>query len=131
VVVGGLVIVWTNQQWVDPVMSLLVAAVVLWSSVGLLKESVWMSLAGVPKGIDVDQVAAELASLDGVQAVHDLHVWPLSTTETALTAHIVTDRADVPDELLAEARALLHNLFHIEHSTIQVERDHPADHKTC
>jgi len=131
VVVAGLVIVWTNQQWVDPAMSLLVAAVILWSSVDLLKESVWMSLAGVPKGIDVDQVAAELAALDGVEAIHDLHVWPLSTTETALTAHIVTDRAGSPDELLAEARAVLHDRFRIEHSTIQVERDHPADHRTC
>jgi len=112
-------------------MSLLVAAVILWSSVDLLKESVWMSLAGVPKGIDVDQVAAELAALDGVEAIHDLHVWPLSTTETALTAHIVTDRAGSPDELLAEARAVLHDRFRIEHSTIQVERDHPADHRTC
>lgn len=131
VVVAGLVIVWTGQQWVDPVMSLLVAGVILWSSVDLLKESVWMSLAGVPKGIDVDQVAAELSALNGVEEVHDLHVWPLSTTETALTAHIVTNRAGDPDQLLAEARAVLHDRFHIEHSTIQVERDHPADHRTC
>ena len=63
-----------------------------------------MSLAGVPAGIDVDQVEAALAELDGVEAVHDLHVWPLSTTETALTAHIVTARADYPDALLASAR---------------------------
>ena len=63
--------------------------VILWSSVGLMKESVGMSLMGVPSGIDVDQVEAELAALDGVETVHDLHVWPLSTTETALTAHLV------------------------------------------
>jgi cobalt-zinc-cadmium efflux system protein len=90
-----------------------------------------MSLAGVPAGIDVDQVEAGLAAIDGVQAVHDLHVWPLSTTETALTAHIVTDRADYPDALLASARKVLHDRFHIEHCTIQVERDHPADHGDC
>ncbi|HEY1143631.1 MAG TPA: cation diffusion facilitator family transporter [Sphingomicrobium sp.] len=131
VVVAGLVILWTGQQWVDPVMSLIVAAVILWGSVDLLKESVWMSLAGVPSGIDVDEVSAGLAALDGVEAVHDLHVWPLSTTETALTAHLVTDRAGSPDELLAEARAMLHDRFHIEHSTIQVERHHPADHRNC
>jgi cobalt-zinc-cadmium efflux system protein len=131
VVVAGLVIVWTGLQWVDPVMSLAVAAVILWSSIGLLKESVWMSLAGVPAGIDVDQVEAGLAGIDGVQAIHDLHVWPLSTTETALTAHIVTDRADYPDALLASARKLLHDRFQIEHCTIQVERDHPADHGDC
>jgi cobalt-zinc-cadmium efflux system protein len=89
-----------------------------------------MSLAGVPEGIDVDEVEAALRELDGVEAVHDLHVWPLSTTETALTAHIVTARADYPDALLAIARTMLHDRFHIEHSTIQVERDH-ADHKDC
>jgi len=130
VVFAGLVILWTGQAWVDPVMSLAVAAVILWSSVGLLKESVWMSLAGVPAGIDVDQVEAALAGLDGVEAVHDLHVWPLSTTETALTAHIVTRCADYPDALLAGARAVLHDRFRIEHCTIQVERDH-ADHRDC
>jgi cobalt-zinc-cadmium efflux system protein len=131
VVFAGVVILWTGQQWVDPVMSLVVAAVILWSSVGLLKESVWMSLAGVPSGIEVDQVEAALTDLDGVDAVHDLHIWPISTTETALTAHIVTQRADYPDALLASARELLHDRFRIEHCTIQVERHHSADHRDC
>ena len=131
VVFAGLVIFLTGQQWVDPVMSLAVSVVILWGSIGLLRESVWMSLAGVPEGIDVDQVGAALAELDGVEAVHDLHVWPLSTTETALTAHIVTARADYPDALLASARAVLHDRFHIEHCTLQVEREHSADHKDC
>jgi cobalt-zinc-cadmium efflux system protein len=131
VVVAGLLILWTGRQWIDPVTSLLVAVVILWGSIGLLKESVWMSLAGVPAGIDVDEVELALSRLDGVDAVHDLHVWPLSTTETALTAHIVTERADYPDALLAAARAVLHDRFHIEHCTIQVERHHPADHRDC
>jgi cobalt-zinc-cadmium efflux system protein len=131
VVFAGLVILLTGQQWVDPVMSLVVAVVILWGSIGLLKESVWMSLAGVPSGIDVDEVELALADLDGVDAVHDLHVWPLSTTETALTAHIVTARADYPDALLASARSVLHHRFRIEHCTIQVEREHTADHKDC
>src|SRR4029079_5073701 len=89
VVFAGLLILWTGQRWVDPVMSLAVAIIILWSSIGLLKESVWMSLAGVPSGIDVDVVEGELAELEGVESVHDLHIWPLSTTETALTAHLV------------------------------------------
>ena len=130
VVFSGLVIVLTGQQWVDPVMSLAVTVVILWGSIDLLKESVWMSLAGVPAGIDVDQVELALGELDGVEAVHDLHIWPLSTTETALTAHIVTPVADYPDELLARARAVLHR-FRIEHCTIQVERHHPPEHKDC
>ena len=131
VVFGGLVILWTGQQWVDPVMSIAVASVILWGSVGLLKESAWMSLAGVPADIDLDRVEMALAALDGVDAVHDLHVWPLSTTETALTAHIVTAQADYPDALLENARTVLHDLFHIEHCTIQVERSHPAHHHDC
>ena len=131
VVFGGLVIVWTGQQWVDPVMSIAVASVILWGSVGLLKESAWMSLAGVPADIDLDRVEMALAALDGVDSVHDLHVWPLSTTETALTAHIVTAQADYPDALLENARTVLHDLFHIEHCTIQVERSHPAHHHDC
>lgn len=131
VVFAGLVILWTGQQWVDPVMSLAVAVVILWGSIGLLKESVWMSLAGVPAGIDVDQVETALSGLEGVEAVHDLHIWPLSTTETALTAHIVTPRADFPDALLASAREVLHERFRIEHCTIQVEREHSADHRDC
>jgi cobalt-zinc-cadmium efflux system protein len=131
VIFAGAVILWTGQQWVDPVMSLAVAVVILWGSIGLLKESVWMSLAGVPADIDLDQVERALANLDGVEAIHDLHVWPLSTTETALTAHIVTARADYPDELLASARAVLHGTFRIEHCTLQVERHHPSDHKDC
>lgn len=131
VVFAGFVILWTGQQWVDPVMSLIVAVVILWGSIGLLKESVWMSLAGVPSGIDVDEVETALAALEGVDAVHDLHVWPLSTTETALTAHIVTVRADYPDSLLASAREILHHRFRIEHCTIQVEREHTADHRDC
>ncbi|HEX3676954.1 MAG TPA: cation diffusion facilitator family transporter [Sphingomicrobium sp.] len=131
VVIAGLAIIWTGQQWIDPAMSLAVAVVILWSSIDLLKESMWMSLAGVPKGIDVDEVAVTLATIDGVEAVHDLHIWPLSTTETALTAHIVTARADYPDALLESARTLLHDRFHIEHCTIQVESHHPAHHCDC
>ena len=131
VVVAGFLILRTGQGWIDPAMSLAVAAVVLWSSIGLLKESVWMSLAGVPSGIEVDEVEKALAGLDGVETVHDLHVWPLSTTETALTAHIVTSQADYPDVLLENARSLLHDRFRINHCTIQVERDHPSHHSDC
>jgi cobalt-zinc-cadmium efflux system protein len=131
VVLAGLVIVETGQQWVDPAMSLAVAVVILWSSIGLLKESVWMSLAGVPSGIDADEVELALAGLAGVDAVHDLHIWPLSTTETALTAHIVTAQADYPDALLESARALLHDRFRIEHCTLQVERHHSPHHSDC
>ena len=130
VVVAGLLILTTGQQWIDPVMSLAIAAVIFWSSFSLLKESVWMSLAGVPEGIELDEVEAELGAIDGVTAVHDLHVWPLSTTETALTAHLVAPAAE-SDALLAAARALLRQRFGIAHSTIQVERSAPGDCIDC
>ena len=127
VVFSGLVILWTGQRWVDPVMSLVVAIVILWGSIGLLKESVWMSLAGVPAGIDVDQVEAALSELDGVETVHDLHIWPLSTTETALTAHLVAPDTPSTDALLQEARTMLHDRYRIEHCTLQIERAHLED----
>jgi cobalt-zinc-cadmium efflux system protein len=127
VAVAGLVILWTGQQWVDPAMSLAVAIVILWGSFGLLKESMWMSLAGVPAGIDADEVEAALAEIDGVETVHDLHIWPLSTTETALTAHLVAPHIPSTDELLQGARKMLHDRFRIEHCTLQIERTHLED----
>jgi len=127
VVVAGLMIIWTGREWIDPIISLAVAAVILWSSMGLFKESIWMSLAGVPKGIDLELVAAELQNLDGVETVHDLHVWPLSTTETALTAHLVAPAAGSTDELLKVAGKMLHDRFKIEHCTLQIERSHLED----
>jgi cobalt-zinc-cadmium efflux system protein len=131
VVAAGFIILWTGQQWVDPGMSLAVAVVILWGSVGLFKESVGMSLMGVPSGIDVEEVEAELARLDGVETVHDLHVWPRSTTETAITAHLVAPGAASTDALLETARAMLHDQFAIDHCTLQVERTHLEDTPCC
>jgi cobalt-zinc-cadmium efflux system protein len=131
VVLAGLIMLRAGQQWIDPVMSLIVAAVILWGTWGLLRQSVGMSLMGVPEGIELDAVEAQLTQLEGVDAVHDLHIWPLSTTETALTAHIVTPLADYPDALLERARVLVHQRFRITHCTIQVERQHSAHHSDC
>ncbi len=130
VVVSGFLILWTGQYWVDPAMSLVIAGVIFWGSFSLLKESVWMSLAGVPSSIDLDEVEAELERLEAVTAVHDLHVWPLSTTENALTVHLVSPEG-TSDVLLNRARTMLHDRFGIEHSTIQIERTHPAHCVTC
>lgn len=127
VVLAGLVILWTGEQWVDPAMSLVVALVILWGSVGLLKEALGMSLMGVPQGIELEEVEAELARMDGVDTVHDLHVWPLSTTETALTAHLVAPSVGSTDGLLRAVRRMLHDRFAIEHCTLQIERIHLED----
>ena len=127
VVVAGLAMLLTGQLWIDPAISLIVAAVILWGSFGLLKESVWMSLAGVPGGISLDEVESELARIDGVAEVHDLHVWPISTTETALTAHVVAPKIKSTDDLLGRIREMVHDRFGIEHSTIQIERENQRD----
>lgn len=131
VVFAGVVILWTGQQWVDPIMSLAVAAVILWGSLGLMRESVGMSLMGVPSSIEVEEVEEELGRLEGVETVHDLHVWPLSTTEIALTAHLVAPDVKATDALLESARRMLHDRFAIEHCTIQVERTHLEDTACC
>jgi cobalt-zinc-cadmium efflux system protein len=130
VVFAGLMILWTGQQWVDPVMGIAVALVILWGSFGLLKESVGMSLMGVPEGIALEDVEAGLGELDGVETVHDLHIWPLSTTETALTAHLVAPSAE-SDALIEAARRMLHDRFGIEHCTLQIERTHLEDAACC
>ncbi|MEO6224742.1 MAG: cation diffusion facilitator family transporter [Sphingomicrobium sp.] len=122
VALAGFIILRTGQSWIDPVTSLAVAAVILWSTWGLLRESVGMTLAGVPEGIELDEVAVELGRLESVEAVHDLHIWPLSTTETALTAHLVAPRVKSPDGLIQAAQKMLHDRFGIEHCTLQIER---------
>jgi len=127
VVFAGFVIIWTGQRWVDPVMSLAVACVILWGSIGLMRESVGMSLMGVPSGIELDEVQSALGELHGVETVHDLHVWPLSTTETALTAHLVAPESPSTDALLQAARAMLHDRFGIEHCTLQIEHTNLED----
>lgn len=131
VVLSGLAILWTGAEWIDPAMSIAVALVILWGTFGLLKESARMSLAGVPARIELQEVEAELRRLPHVDTVHNLHVWPLSTTETALTAHLVVPGVGSADALLLAARSMLHDRFHIEHCTLQVERTHLKDSDCC
>lgn len=122
VVVAGFAILLTGERWIDPVISLVIAAVILWGTWGLLVESTSMTLAGTPKNIESDQVARALEKLPGVVGTHHLHIWSLSTTETAMTVHLqVADEVD-RDLILRQANAYIHQLFGIDHSTIQVER---------
>lgn len=121
VVIAGLLIWRTGIGWIDPVVSLVIAALIFWQTWGLLRESVEMSLGAVPRGIDFDAVAAALAGLPGVARVHDLHIWPMSTTEPVLTAHLVMPGGAPGDAFLGDARAMLHDRFGIGHATLQVE----------
>jgi len=121
VVVAGLLISATGLLWIDPFVSLLLAAAILWSTWGLAKDSVNLALDAVPAGIDPLEVDAALRSLEGVVEVHDLHIWGMSTTETALTAHLVRPGADVDDDLLARVCGELKSRFSIHHATLQIE----------
>jgi cobalt-zinc-cadmium efflux system protein len=123
VVVAGLVIWWTGLAWIDPVVSLVIAAIIFWQTWGLLAESVEMSLAAVPRAIDFDAVGAALCGLPGVTDTHDLHIWPMSTTETVLTAHLVMPAGHPGDTFLSQAQAMLHDRFGIGHATLQIEVD--------
>jgi cobalt-zinc-cadmium efflux system protein len=123
VVVAGLVIQATHWQWVDPVVGLAIAAIIFMSTWGLLKESVNLATHAVPEGIDPTQVQDYLSSTPGVTQVYDLHIWAMSTTETALTAHIVKPIVDNnEDALLCQFQKELHDRFGVEHMTIQIVR---------
>lgn len=126
VIVAALLIGWTGWLWLDPAVSLLIALVILVGTWGLLRHAVNLSLDAVPEGIDPHAVEAYLAAQPGVREVHDLHIWAMSTTDTALTVHLVRDGATVDDGLLARLRHELHHRFRIEHATIQVESGDPA-----
>ncbi|NJR78276.1 cation diffusion facilitator family transporter [Sphingomonas corticis] len=121
VVVAGIAIYLTGIGWIDPLVSLVIAAVIFAQTWGLLRETVEMSLAAVPRGIDYDRVQAALAALPGVGEVHDLHIWPMSTTEPGLTAHLCIPAGHPGDEFLRTTQAMLHDRFGIGHATIQVE----------
>lgn len=123
VVVAGLIIWQTGLAWIDPAVSIAIAVVVFWQTWGLLRESVEMSLAAVPRGVDYDAVGAALTTLPGVADAHDLHIWPMSTTETVLTAHLVIPAGHPGDGFLAEAQAMLKERFAIGHATLQIEVD--------
>ncbi|WP_375393355.1 cation diffusion facilitator family transporter [uncultured Sphingomonas sp.] len=121
VVAAGVVIWATGWRWLDPAVSLVLAAVIVVQTVDLLRETGEMALAAVPRGIDFDQVEQALATLPGVARVHDLHIWPMSTTEPVLTAHLVMPAGSPGDDFLRQAEAMLHARFGIGHATVQVE----------
>lgn len=126
VVIAGFAIGLTGWLWIDPVTSLVIVAVIVWSSWSLLKESVALSLDAVPAGIDAAAVEGHLANLPGVRAVHDLHIWPMSTTETAMTAHLVIPGGNGDDAFLHAVADAMRSRFGIGHTTIQIEQDAAA-----
>jgi cobalt-zinc-cadmium efflux system protein len=121
VVLAGLGIAATGWLWLDPVASLIVAALIFIGTADMLRESLTMALAGVPSSIDPDAVEAHLAGLPGVLRVHDLHIWSMSTTEFALTAHLVVPEGFPGDAFLRDCAHVVAHRFGITHSTFQIE----------
>jgi len=130
VVISGAIIMFSGWSILDPLVSIAIVAVILLGTWGLLKDSVSLALDAAPRGVDVAAVRQAFLALPGVSAVHDLHVWGMSTTETALTAHLVHDRADAA-ALLGEAQTLARTRFSIGHTTLQLETGALPDCPDC
>lgn len=123
VIAGGLAILLTGYRWIDPALSLMIAAMILWSSSGIVRETLHILLEGTPRSLELAQVRAVMSSVAGVLDVHDLHVWSLTSHSHALASHVTI--ADVPmsscDAILEDLRLALGSRFHIHHTTIQFE----------
>lgn len=122
VLLAGLAITMTGLPWIDPAVSLLIVVVIAVGTWGLLRDSVNLAMDSVPEGIDPEAISDYLAKLPGVTKVHDLHIWAISTTETALTAHLVKPGREEEDGFLARITHELHEKFEVGHTTIQLER---------
>lgn len=129
VVIAGIAIMITQWLWLDPLISLFIVVVILLSTWGLLRDSINLSIDAVPHGIDVREVKSYLEDLKNISDIHDLHIWALSTTETALTVHLVTTDNMIDNHFLQEIQEHLHRHYHISHVTIQMENT--AGDYTC
>jgi cobalt-zinc-cadmium efflux system protein len=123
VILGGWAILATGQSWIDPALSFGIGALILWSSLGIIRETLNILLEGTPRGMKIDQVAAEVLKVEGVREVHDLHIWSLGSESHALSCHIRIE--DIPpsvsERILREVQQSLRQQFRIEHTTIQFE----------
>lgn len=121
VLIAGVIILATGWNWVDPVVSIGISLVIVWSAWGLLKEALNMSLAAVPSSINPEEVKRYLEGLSGVVRIHDLHIWPISTTEIALTSHLVIPSGHPSDDFMSKVAMELKERFGISHATLQDE----------
>ncbi|WP_031408138.1 cation diffusion facilitator family transporter [Thiomonas sp. FB-Cd] len=129
VVIGAAVVLATGWLWIDPAISLLIVAVVVWGTWSLFAQSLHLLFDGVPHGVDLAAIRARLLALPGVLSLHDLHVWALSTSKVGLTAHLVVrDETPSADAILEQAEQLLHEAFEIKHVTLQLESPEFAAH---
>jgi cobalt-zinc-cadmium efflux system protein len=133
-VVGGLVIFYTHLYWIDPALSLVIAVIILYSTWQLLRDSLRLSLDGVPAGIEISKIKQTIGHMKDVKDFHHIHVWAISTTENALTAHLVVDKTCTMELVEKLKHQIKHELLHlnIQHATLEVEMsDSPCDEPDC
>jgi cobalt-zinc-cadmium efflux system protein len=133
-VVGGFVIYFTHLTWIDPALSLVIAVVILYSTWQLLRDSLRLSLDGVPAGIQVSKIKEAVGRMKDVKDIHHIHVWAISTKENALTAHLVVDKTCTMESIEKLKHRVKHELLHrnIQHATLEVElADSPCDEPDC
>ena len=123
VVMAGIAIRYTGRTWIDPLMGLVIAVVILVGTWGLMRDSMRLALAAVPENVDADAVRRYLEGLPGVDAVHDLHIWAMSTSENAMTAHLVMPTGHPGDAFLCDIADTIEQRFRIGHVTTQIETD--------
>jgi cobalt-zinc-cadmium efflux system protein len=133
VIVGGWSILLTGRHWIDPALSIGIACLILWSSLGIIRETLNILLEGAPAGISVEQIVVDLSGIGGVEDVHDVHVWSIGSDNHALSCHVRI--ADMPlsesEEILRRVTELLASRFHIHHTTIQFENALCTIHPGC
>jgi cobalt-zinc-cadmium efflux system protein len=133
-VVGGFVIYYTGLTWIDPMLSLVIAVIILYNTWQLLRDSLRLSLDGVPAGIEISKIRETVSRMKDVKGIHHIHVWAISTTENALTAHLVVDKTCTMDLIEKLKHRIKHELLHrnIQHATLEVElSDNPCDEPDC
>ena len=133
VILGGLGILLTGQNWIDPVLSLLIAALIFWSSIGIVRETLNILLEGAPRGCSLPEIRSGMEAVEGVLNVHDLHVWSLGSQSRALACHVTI--ADIPPSasacILVKLNQLLRERYQISHTTIQFEHIGCGDLEGC
>lgn len=122
VAIAGVAILFTGRLWIDPAVSLIITVIILFGTWGLFRDAFNMAMDAVPKDIDPEAVKAYLSSLPGITGVHDMHIWAMSTRETALTAHLIKPNPIDDDAIIEKASKALHDQFGIDHITLQWER---------
>ncbi|HET6227350.1 MAG TPA: cation diffusion facilitator family transporter [Bacteroidia bacterium] len=126
VVIAGLIITYTHASWIDPLISLVIMIVVIYSTWGLLKESLKLSLDAVPKSIHLEEVKNEILKTKGIKSIHHIHIWAMSTTKNAMTAHLILERNLDEEQIIAIKHSVKHALEHlnIQHVTLETELEY-------